>query len=323
MKIAAEIDFYNRYGAQAQAIWPEASWILFTPENNWSTSPSEAQIAVLSGEAYCNQFKEALLHAPQLCWLHTENSGIDGEFYQEMLNRKVLLTRSPGANAPETAEFVFALILQRIKRLEEFRRQQFDHRWQRLPLEGLSDKTILVIGLGAVGGRVARIAKAFGQHVLGIRKKPERVEGVDEIGSLDRLPEFLARADIVVLALTLSPETVNLLGSVQFGLMRERVILINVARGRIIDTTALYEALLSKPEMQACVDVMPKEPWPAHDVLWSLPNLLLTPHVAWSSPLYRPRVAKLWLDNISRFRDGLPLINQVLTASANNHSGVS
>jgi phosphoglycerate dehydrogenase-like enzyme len=270
---------------------------------------------VLTGDAYCNRFKEAMLKAADLRWLHTENSGIDGEFYEKILARKVLMTKSTGANAPEVAEFVFALILHRVKRLEELRRQQIDRIWQRLPLGSLADKTILVVGLGAVGGRVAKIARAFGLHVLGIRKKQESMEGVDEIGSLDRLPDFLARADIVVLALSLSPATINLLGASQLRLMREHVILVNIARGQIIDTTALHEALLTRPGMQACLDVLPEEPWPAGDRLWSLPNLFLTPHVAWSSPLYRPRVAELWLENLSRFRNNLPLVNQVLTTS--------
>lgn len=311
MKIAAGLAFYEQFGAKAEEIWPGIGWALLAPNGEWSAPPGEVQLAALVGDAYCNRFKEAMLKAPALRWLHTENSGVDGEFYEEILAGKVLLTRSPGANAPEVAEFVFALILRTIKRLEELRRQQLDRRWQRLALESLAGKTMLVAGLGAVGSRVATIAKAFGLHVLGIKKNPEPVAGVDEVGALDRLPEFLARADIVVLALVLSRETENLFGPAQFRLMKERAILVNVARGRIIDHPALRQALGARPDLHVCLDVMPEEPWPAGDDLWGCPNLFLTPHVAWSSPLYRPRVAGLWLENLARFRDHLPLLNQV------------
>lgn len=316
MKIAAGIEFYKQFGDRVAALCPTASWILFDSKRNWLGSPNDAQLAVLVGDAYCNQFKDAMLKAPSLRWLHTENSGVDGEFYKNILSKKIFLTRSPGANAPEVAEFVFALILQQIKKLKELQRQHLNRDWHRLPLESLADKTLLVIGLGEVGGRVAKIAKVFGLYVLGIRKQKEFMEGVDEIGSLSNLPDFIPRADIVVLALALSPATVNMFGADQFRLMKDGAMFINVARGQIVDMRALYEAIKIRPDIQICLDVMPEEPWPTNDCLWAAPNVFITPHLAWSSPLYRPRAAQLWLDNLSRFLRGLPLRNQVLPESA-------
>ncbi|OGQ96324.1 MAG: hypothetical protein A2521_10845 [Deltaproteobacteria bacterium RIFOXYD12_FULL_57_12] len=312
MRIAAGLRFYQRFGRSAQDLWPAVSWALLGPGGGWSTPPQHAEIAVLIDDAYCPRFKEAMLAAPNLCWVHTENSGIDELFYKKILVRNVLLTRSPGANGPETAEFVFAVILRAVKRLGELHCQQQRRCWQRLELEGLGNKTILVIGLGAVGGRVAELARAFGMHVLGIRKKQQPTATVDEIGTLDSLPAFLPRADVVVLALPLSPATRQLFGDAQFRAMKDTVILVNVARGELVDIQALRIALAAKPAMQACLDVMPEEPWPADDDLWQMPNVLLTPHVAWSSPLYRPRAAALWLDNLTRYRQGLPLLHQVM-----------
>lgn len=311
MKVAAGLHFYECFGEAAQDLWPTLSWSLLSSDGKWSSSPQDAEIAVLIDDGYSLTFKEAVLTSSRLRWVHTENSGVDGEFYEKILARNVLLTRSPGANAPEVAEFVFAVILRAVKKLEKLYRQQQDHCWQRIELDGLNNKTILVIGVGEVGGRVAKIAKAFGMYVLGIRRNREFKPMIDEIGTLDDLAEFLPRADIVVLALPLSPEVFHLFDVAQFQAMKEKTILVNIARGQIINIEALHAALMEKPDLQACLDVMPYEPWPADDKFWQLPNLFLSPHVAWSSPFYRPRAATLWMNNLTRFCNGQPLLHQV------------
>jgi phosphoglycerate dehydrogenase-like enzyme len=111
------------------------------------------------------------------------------------------------------------------------------------------------------------------------------------------------------LALPFSPLTRNLLSDRQFQAMREKSILINIARGGIVDTEALKRALSAKPSMRACLDVLPCEPLSGEDELWNFPNLFITPHVAWCSPLFRPRAAMIWLNNLARMRDGIPLMH--------------
>lgn len=272
MKVAAGQHFYECFGEAAQDIWPTLDWSLLRSDGKWSSSPQDAEIAVLIDDAYSVVFKEAVLTSSCLRWVHTENSGIDGEFYEKILARNVLLTRSPGANAPEVAEFVFAVLLRTVKKLDKLYRQQQDRCWRRIELDGLNNKTILVIGVGEVGGRVAKIAKAFGMYVLGIRKNRGNRPNIDEIGTLDDFAEFLPRADIVVLSLPLSPAVFHLFDVAQFQAMKEKSILINIARGQIINIEALRTALIEKPDFQACLDVMPCEPWPAEDRLWQCPT---------------------------------------------------
>lgn len=315
MKIAAGKRIVDRFGAAACDICPQIEWLVYEPPGNWSSAPEEMEIAVLIDDAYTAAFKDAVLNAPRLRWVHTENSGIDDPFYHKLLDRGICLTTSPGANSPAVAEFVFGLILSSVKRLDGYRSLQGQHRWQRLEMESLSDKTILVVGLGAIGSRVAPIAKAFGMHVLGIRRTDRLTAAVDELGTPDDLDEFLARADIVVLALPYLPSTHNLIGARQFLLMKEKVLLINIARGGIIDSAALQQALASRPAMQACLDVFCKEPLPAEDPLWNCPNLLITPHVAFCSPLFRPRAATLWLGNLGRFLEGKHLMHTAAKGS--------
>lgn len=314
MKILAGKNFHNQFGQRAIDIWPGCDWILFESDGSWSASPYEAHIAVLIDDAYCQHFKDAILKASNIDWVHTENTGVDGPFYKELLNRDILLTRSPGANAPEVAEFVFSMILWTMKCLGTFHLQQQSGIWERQQLQGLNDKTILVIGLGAIGNRIVRIAKSFDMHVLGIRKTNQHIEGVDELGTLSDLPKFLPRAEIIVLALPLTSQTDNLISNAEFEMMKDTALLVNVARGRLVDIDALKKHLSIKPNMHACLDVMPREPLPEDDELWYYPNVFITPHIAWSSPLYRSRAANIWLDNFKLFKEGLQL-KHIVTSS--------
>jgi phosphoglycerate dehydrogenase-like enzyme len=198
------------------------------------------------------------------------------------------------------------------KRLGEFRDHQRAHRWQLLALDSLSDKTVLVVGLGAIGARVAALAKAFGMRVLGIRHSSAVVADIDEQGTLADLPRFLPAADFVVLALPFSEENRGLIGKSMLAVMKKTATLVNVARGAIVDVAALREALQAGRLRQACLDVLPTEPWPADDDLWDVPRLFLTPHNAWSSPLYLPRVAQLWLENLRRYVRGEELLHKIV-----------
>jgi phosphoglycerate dehydrogenase-like enzyme len=310
MQVAAGRSFYERVTAQAQAIDPALRWVLINADGSSSESPEQCDLVVLAGDAYTMPFVEMVLKIPAIRWAHTEDAGTDGRFYDAMRERGVIVTHSPGTNAVEVAEFAFGLILWSAKRLGEFRDNQRAHRWQLLGLESLSDKTILVVGLGAIGKHVAVYAKAFGMRVLGIRQSSETVAHVDEQGTLADLPRFLPVADFIVLAVPLTPKTQGLIGKTELALMKPRTTLVNVARGAVVDTVALKEALVKKQIRQACLDVLSTEPWPAEDDLWDIPNLFLTPHNAWSSPLYLPRVADLWLENLRRYMRGEELLHR-------------
>jgi len=228
-----------------------------------------------------------------------------------MRQRGVAVTHSPGTNAVEVAEFAFGQILWSAKRLGTFRDNQRAHRWQLLGLESLSDKTILVIGLGAIGREVAKFAKAFGMRVLGIRQSQTAVTNVDQQGTLADPSLLLPEADFVVLAVPLTDQTRELIGARELACMKPTATLINVARGAVVNVQALKEALQAGTIRQACLDVLPTEPLPANDALWNVPNLFLTPHNAWSSPMYLPRVAELWLENLRRYVRGNELLHQV------------
>jgi len=311
MHIAAGQSFVGQVDHRARILVPDLHWVVINADGSCAEPADSCDLLVLAGESYTAQFVEAVLKIPAVRWAHTEDAGTDGLFYDTMRARGVTVTHSPGTNAIEVAEFAFGQILWSAKRLGAFRDNQRAHRWQLLGLESLSDKTILVVGLGAIGQEVAKFAKAFGMRVLGIRQSPTAVANVDQQGTLAELSLLLPEADFVVLAVPLTDQTRELIGARELACMKPTATLINVARGAVVNVQALKEALQAGTIRQACLDVLPTEPWPANDDLWDVPNLFLTPHNAWSSLMYLPRVADLWLENLQRYVSGHDLLHQV------------
>jgi phosphoglycerate dehydrogenase-like enzyme len=310
MKVAAGRTLFERYGAEAHRIVPDLQWALIEADGSWSAPLDGCDLVVYAGDAYRPEFVDGVSGVQTLRWVHTEDAGIDGPFYDGLRQQGVMLTNSPGANAPEVAEFAFAFLLWAAKRLGALQDQQRQRRWHKLGLESLSDKTLLVVGLGAIGSRVAHFAKGFDMRVLGIRRSAEPVTGVDQQGTPDALLQFLAEADFVVLALPATPDTIGLIGRKALAGMKPTATLINVGRGALVDIPALQDALAAGRLQQACLDVLPTEPLPENDSLWDVPNLFLTPHNASTSPLYLPRVADLWLKNLRRFMQGDALLHR-------------
>ena len=304
MKVAAGRVFFEHFGATAQEIVPDLGWALIDANGSWSASPQDCDLIVYAADAYTDAFVEAVIQIPAPRWAHTEDAGIDGLFYDVMREKKVALTHSPGANAPEVAEVAFSFVLWSAKNLGELHDQQRAHHWQKLPLESLSDKTVLIVGLGAIGSRVAAFSKAFGMRVLGIRRSQEAVANIDRQGTIADFDAFLPEADFVVLAIPIAPEVVDLIDQDALARMKPTATLINVGRGALIDIPALKQTLRAGRLRHACLDVLPTEPWPADDDLWDLPNLLMTPHNASSSPLYIQRVGELWIENLRRYLRG-------------------
>lgn len=311
MKVATGRDIYLDYGAAALEIVPDLRWALFEQDGSWSESPDDCELIVLAGDCYSTEFKQQTAELSAPLWAHTEDAGTDGPFYEAMRDKNVMVTHSPGSNATEVAEFAMSLLLWKAKRLDELRDQQSRGVWKQLELEGLSDKTVLVVGLGAIGSRIARMSKGFGMRVLGIRHSVEPVEYVDEQGNADDLTVFLPKADFVILALPLTPLTNGLINRHSFSKMKPGATLINVARGDIVDIPALLESLDSGLLGQACLDVVPTEPLPREHDLWATPGLFLTPHNASQTPLYTPRVMALWLQNLKRYINNEPLLGRL------------
>jgi len=178
-------------------------------------------------------------------------------------------------------------------------------------LEELTGKKVLLVGHGAIGNEIERMLAPFNVEMMRVARSARTEPKVHAVSELDSL---LPLAQVVVLILPLTAESHHLIGSRQMGLMQQGALLVNAARGPIVDTDALVEALHSG-HIRAALDVTDPEPLPEGHPLWSCPNLLLTPHVAGSSPQFAPRSLRNAAEELRRYMAGKPLKNAVQMAT--------
>lgn len=258
--------------------------------------------------------------ASRLRYIQSIGAGID-QFPKERLSvRGIRLASARGVNANAVSEHAMALVLALARRLPEARDNQIRHVWRGMNADRarredeLGGKTLLVVGLGGIGNRLARLAKAFDMHVTGIRRDPSAGGGyADAVHGLDELNALLPDADFVVLACPLTEETANIVNEDTLARMKPSACLVNVARGGCVDETALVAALRSGRIAGAAIDVTAEEPLPASASIWELPNILITPHTGGETHRYEDNVLDILQDNLRRLWKGEgSLHNQVV-----------
>lgn len=256
--------------------------------------------------------RQAILELPTLRWVQTISAGVDAAVIAALRDRDVVLTNASGIFDRPIAETVLTYILMALKRMPEYAALQRERRWRKLAHREAGGLTVGIVGLGSIGSEVARLCRALGMRVVALRRHPDRgAAPVDALWPPERLDDLLAEADFVVLAVPLTPETEGLIGAAQLRRMRPEAWLINIARGAIVDEPALIQALQEGWIAGAALDVFATEPLPPESPLWSLPNVILTPHQSWSTPHLQEREAALFLDNLRRYLNGEPLLNVV------------
>ncbi|MEO0651234.1 MAG: D-2-hydroxyacid dehydrogenase [Planctomycetota bacterium] len=259
---------------------------------------------------------EFMERAEQLAWIQSWSAGV-GRLLETpgVVEREgLVVTNAKGVHGPVISEHVFALLLSLTRNLGAYAEAQADSRWDRNagdPWE-LSGRTLLVAGLGGIGREVAKRADAFGMRVVGtVRTEREAPPYVDQLVTGDRTDEFLPEADVLVICLPLTDETRGFFDARRLALLPPGAVVINIARGAILDTDALHATLQSGHLAGAGLDVTDPEPLPADHPLWSTPNVRITPHVAGRADLTGERRRALLAENIRRFAAGEPLLNVV------------
>lgn len=250
--------------------------------------------------------------APRLQWLETPAAGYDQLNGTGVLESDVAVTTLGSVYAAPVAEHVFALLFGLWRRLDEFRAAQRQSDWKLVEVRELQGATMAIVGLGNIGTALARAAKAFGMRVIGTRRRvTERPECVDQVFHLRDLRAMLAKADVVVLAVSGTAETANLIGAAELAAMQRTACLINVSRGIVVDEEALARALSQGTIAAAGLDVFQREPLPAGSPLWQLPNVIITPHVAVNIPSRLRRAIEHFADNLERHLAGQPLLDRI------------
>ena len=211
------------------------------------------------------------------------------------------------------AEWAVFVMLWFAKDMPHILERQASHAWHEFAVGELADRRLLVVGLGRIGREVARRARALGVHVTGIRRTfvgGDDVD-VDRVVAVEDLDDALGEAEVVCLTLPLLPETEGLIGSRELAAMRPGSILINIARGPVVDESALLEALVSGHLGGAALDVFTEEPLPSGHPFWSLPNVIVTPHVVGGSTREHGLIVDLFAENLRRFLSDEPMHNVV------------
>ncbi|HXE24923.1 MAG TPA: D-2-hydroxyacid dehydrogenase [Roseiarcus sp.] len=276
----------------------------------------EADVLVVSG-LWRNTLMAAM---PKLRFVQSFSAGVDQYDRALFVERGVRLANAQGVNERAVAEHAIALILALTRQLHLARDNQRARRWRgmigdrALREQELAGKTLAIVGLGRIGMRLATLARAFDMRVIGVRRTARPEPGIaDEVVAEADLARALALADIVALTCPLTPETESLIGAAALAACKPGALLINVARGKVVDEKALIAALASGRVSAAGLDCFPEEPLLAESPIWALPNVLITPHAAGETGRYEEKMVDILTDNIERLLRGeTQLRNQVV-----------
>jgi phosphoglycerate dehydrogenase-like enzyme len=276
----------------------------------------DADVLVISG-LWRNELLE---RAQRLSFIQAIGAGTDQFPRDELQKRGIRLASARGVNARAVAEHAMALMLALSRRLPEARDNQHQRVWREMigdlsrREDELAGKTLLIVGMGDIGGRLARLAKAFEMRVVGLRRQLVMDKGAaDAVHRMEELKAQLPGADFVALTVPLTPETTGLIDGGALALMKPSAYLINVARGRVVDEAALIQALAGHRIAGAALDVTTDEPLPAESPLWNMEHVLVTPHTAGETRRYEDNVIEILRDNLDRlWRGERQLRNQVV-----------
>lgn len=248
---------------------------------------------------------------PDMQWVHVGGSG-----YEQFLPwdaERVTLTNSAGVLARYLAETVTGAMLMLNSNLHRYLHQQRVREWRQHGFQPMCDKTLLIVGVGAIGGYIADNAKALGMRVLGVRGSDKPHPSVDEMHPPSELKGLLGQADVVSVHVRANDETHHMMNAQTLAAMKPGSMFINTSRGSVVDEAALHDAVISGHIGSAYLDVFETEPLPSGSPLWDLPNVLITPHTADSVDDWQTHFARFFADNLERWCNGQELRNIVLS----------
>ena len=251
--------------------------------------------------------------APNLKWIHVIGAGIEHLLPLDWLPKSVHLVNNKGVHAAKAGEYVMMALLMLQNAIPALVTQQRQKKWREIYTTTIGGKTLLIVGVGHMGGAAAKKAKELGLHVIGVRRTPRGHRYIDEMYAINDLRKLIPRADFVLITSPLTTETRGLIGKRELDLMRPDASLINFGRAAIVDYKVLRKKLTRGEIKGAVLDVFEPEPLPKTSPLWSTPNLIITPHVGSDdAATYIPFTLDLALENAGRYLAGRPLKNRVI-----------
>lgn len=300
--------------------FPQLRWAIVASPEDVAREIGDAAVLVTSNRVCARAYGEALRRSATaaLRWIHFTSAGIEGGLRMGLPDW-VTVTNSTGVKAAMVSEHAVALLLALVRRLGDAAADKIARRWQRddvLPkVATLEGAVVCVVGLGAIGRAIARKAKAFDARVIAVSRAGSAGGDVDEVYPRERIEDAFALADAVVICTSSDAASYQLIGAQALAAMMPKAVLVNVARGDLVDGAALIEALEAGRLAGAALDVTEVEPLPAESRLWDLPNVIISPHIAGGGSTGYPQQRALFAANLARFCAGEALLNVCRVAS--------
>lgn len=257
------------------------------------------------------QLRDAWSARDRLAWIHVAGAGVDAVLFPELRDSDVVVTNARGVFDDTIAEYVVMLMLVFAKDLLTTLEAQRDHTWRHRESGRLGGATVLVVGTGPIGRAIARRSRCLGMRVLGVARSPRQDPDFERLVASEDLHAVLPEADYVVIAVPLTSETEGMFGSEELRLLKPSARLINVARGRVVDESALVAALRRRELAGAALDVFETEPLPADSPLWDMAGVIVSPHMSADFHGWLDALADLFVANYRRWRAGETLSNVV------------
>ena len=295
-----------------QEAWPEVR-LICADQNNKEDSEQK----LFQADYFCGHVKKmvdwkSIVAQKRLKWIQSSAAGMDHCLVPEVIDSEIVVCSASGLLADQVAEHAMSLILGWLRSLSIFMKAQEKREFVRRPTGELIGSTVGIVGFGGNGRRIAQVLAPFGVKILATDLFPEdKPDEVEKLWPESKLDILLTVSDIVILNLPLNAKTRKLFGRNLFSLMKKEALFVNMARGGIVDTDALIEALRQKTIAGAVMDVVDPEPLPESHPLWECENVIITPHVAGQLRWRNDDVTSLLCENIRRYRNGEPLINHL------------
>lgn len=293
------------------------------PHHEFRHARREEDVAALAADAdvaFMSELRPSHFEAARrLRWIHSPAAGVGSMLFRAIVESDVVLSNSRGVSADPIAEHVLALTLALFRKFPLAFRSQAARHWAQddvmatPPLRHVQGSRVLIVGLGSIGAACAWRFAALGGEVTAVRRRPDQPtpQGVRHLATVDRLHQLLPHADVVVISAAQTEMTRGLIGATELSLMRPDALLINVSRGTLVNEAALVSALRDGTIAGAGLDVFEHEPLAPESPLWTLPNVIITPHMAGFRPDHWDAVTALFAENLTRFERGEPLKNLV------------
>ncbi len=272
---------------------------------------------LLAADVFCGHAKvpvdwDAVVAGGRLKWVQSSAAGLDHCLTPSVVASQIIVTSASGVLADQVSEQAMALLLGLLRGLPTFFRAQQKREFIRRPNRDLHHSTVLIVGFGGVGRRVAEVLRPFQVRILATDMFPiDRPDYVDELVAPERLAELLPQTDILMLTAPLTRQTRGMIDGAAIARMPKGSVLINVARGQLVVEADLVEALQSGQLWGAGLDVTPEEPLPPGSKLWDIPNMIITPHVGGQSRRRIDQMTDFFCENLRRYQAGQPLLNLV------------